>query len=641
LVFALAFTSACGVLDPSPTPTLILPDPQPVEQDEPTPPPTPTLEYTPTEALETSAETPTPALETPTQTPTPEQAALDTSPALGITPLGDWPMSNRDYDNARASLEASIGADTVGLLQEAWRFTVPGRVGTSPAFSNPVAHAGVVYIQDQDSNLYALDQESGDLRWEYRLDLPSTPPNGPGLGYGMVFIPAGDDQIHAVDMETGQLVWSRILVGAQGLHPPYLYGGLVLTGTSLPASGAGAADTDTTQIQDTDPATTAIIYALAQDTGEIVWQFEAAGTLWDNGETSRGAGVSYPPAIDGERGMAFWGTGSPAQIPAAAQFPEQAAELNLHASSILALELATGQLAWYGDLGPGDLFGQDARISPVLVEVLVEGQPRSLVIGAGRFGAVAALDRDSGEPVWRVTLGDSAAGVGETQDTGELNLLPGGFLSGVQSPMAAAGDTLYVAISTLQVAPPAAGEEPGQAQLSGAIDLSQAVGELAAVDAATGQLLWSRSFDSALIGGATVSGDLVFTVTYNGAIFALNRENGLVVWQAISAPEAHFLPAVVDDIILLPGSGSTNEFTSVVALRLGTQPTPIPFRTPTPTQTPTPLVEPTPFINTPTPDGQLPPPVEITPTPVNETPPVVPTPTPTEEDSPVIPTPEP
>jgi outer membrane protein assembly factor BamB len=611
LVLTMIFTAACGVMEPTPTPTLIMPNPTMAGNEQASP--TPELEASPTEPEFTATvETATPAVATPTQTATASQNIPGTGSPVFQAGDDEWPLANYDYRNSRANLNAAIRADSVIRLNEAWRFTLPvsgsGRVG----FSNPLVADGVVYLQDWTSSLFALDLETGVLLWEYRLDLPITSPNGPALGYGKVFIPAGGSEVHAVDIESGEALWVSTLLGARSLHQPYVYNGLVLTGSG----SAPAVESEGSQSQSV-PLTsdTSLIYALDQDSGEIVWQFDLAQITPDGTATASRPGVFAPPAVDEERGLGFWGIRAPASMPGL----EGSTAAGLHANSILAINLASGELVWHEILGPGDLFGPEARISPVLFEVEVEGEQHSLVAGAGSFGTLTALDRETGAAFW-----------GGGEDSADP--LPA-FLSGVHAPLAYANGVLYVPITSL----PASLSTQGQTDSAAAIDLTQASGELMAVDAASGRILWSRTFDSALTGGATITNDLVFTITNSGGVFALDRVSGLVIWQAITAPQAHLLPAVAGDTLLLPASGAANQAVSLVALRLGVARTPLPARTPTQTPTPTAQAgEETPviptatpedsFTPTATPDDLLPPPASITPTAEDELPVITPTP---------------
>ncbi len=55
-------------------------------------------------------------------------------------------------------------------------------------------------------------------------------------------------------------------------------------------------------------------------------------------------------------------------------------------------------------------------------------------------------------------------------------------------------------------------------------------GEVAAVDAASGDVLWSTPVPGDPLGGATVVNDLVFTALLDGTLLALRRDDGEIVW---------------------------------------------------------------------------------------------------------------
>ena len=74
-----------------------------------------------------------------------------------------------------------------------------------------------------------------------------------------------------------------------------------------------------------------------------------------------------------------------------------------------------------------------------------------------------------------------------------------------------------------------------------------------------------KHFDSLNVGGATVINDLVFTATFNGMIYALQRDTGRVAWQFEAPAGVNAWPAVAGDTIVWPcGTGSKP---SLIALR--------------------------------------------------------------------------
>src|SRR5690606_38857457 len=88
---------------------------------------------------------------------------------------------------------------------------------------------------------------------------------------------------------------------------------------------------------------------------------------------------------------------------------------NLYTNSMLALDAQTGELIWYNQVKPHDLFDLDFHISPVLTSAEIDGEMRSLAIGAGKLGRVVAIDRETGETVW-----DTAVGIHQNDELQEI-----------------------------------------------------------------------------------------------------------------------------------------------------------------------------------------------------------------------------
>ena len=132
--------------------------------------------------------------------------------------------------------------------------------------STPVVQGGVVYLQDLNSNVYALEQTTGKLKWKHRFDSPSIGPNGVSVGYGHVY-GATEKSVFALDPSTGALVWKKAI--APNIHvcinmAPQLYDDKVLIST-VPGSSvkhfyeAGAVG---------------IVWALDASTGKTIWKFD-------------------------------------------------------------------------------------------------------------------------------------------------------------------------------------------------------------------------------------------------------------------------------------------------------------------------------------------------------------------------------
>jgi outer membrane protein assembly factor BamB len=130
-----------------------------------------------------------------------------------------------------------------------------------------------------------------------------------------------------------------------------------------------------------------------------------------------------------------------------------------------------------------------------------------------------------------------------------------GVYGGVETPMAYAGGLVFAPVVNAPTTHSATGH--GAADGSSALvnasartSLGGATGELVALDAASGEVVWTAEFDSPLFGGATAVGDLVFTGTYAGEIVAVRQADGIEVWRYQTGGGINSWPAVQGDTIV-------------------------------------------------------------------------------------------
>ncbi len=124
------------------------------------------------------------------------------SPLLSSPSLG---LDSTVYVGSKDGKLHAISAD--GSLL--WMYTTDGPISSSPA----VSEEGNVYVGSQDGRLYALDQDGSEL-WRFETQGPSAVPTGsifasPAIGTdGTVYI-AGlyDPNLYALDPETGNVRW--------------------------------------------------------------------------------------------------------------------------------------------------------------------------------------------------------------------------------------------------------------------------------------------------------------------------------------------------------------------------------------------------------------------------------------------------
>jgi glucose dehydrogenase len=453
----------------------------------------------------------------------------------------DWPLPNLDYDNTRASFTTLIDSTTVSELQEAW--TLPFDRGGPFGYvtANPIIVGDTIYIQDMASNVFAVARNTGKVRWQHRIDIATVGPNGVGIGWGKIFVNHGDTAVVALDADSGQELWrfAPKLVSSEGIDiQPIAFGGSVFVST-VPASLRGSYL----------GGSRGVIHALDADNGAVRWSFDtvASDDFWGDPVNNGGGGAWYPPLIDFERGLCYWGIGNPSPWPGLTDHPSGSSRPgpNLYTSSLVALDLQSGDLRWYHQERAHDLFDWDFQNAPMRIRAGGKSTSPSsdLVIGSGKTGTVVALDAATGKLVWRTKVG--------RHENDELDVLPSepginvypGALGGVLTATAYADGVVYAPVVDLP------------SQYSGttfSADFADGRGALTALDVRDGHPLWSSPLPAPCYGAATVVNDLVFTSDANGRVYAFARDGGRELWH-YDAPGGINAPlAVAGDLLLIP-----------------------------------------------------------------------------------------
>ena len=475
-----------------------------------------------------------------------------------------WPLPNKDYSSTRSASGSIISSANVHLLKVAWSFPIPGSGKFGSAATNPLISDDIVYFQDLGSNIFALDLESGDLIWDHLFDSHAGGPNGLAIGWNKIFAPTSQIRFSALNKTTGDEIWR---VGLQrtenefiGIQPS-VYDGKVFLSTKTNYKGNA----------------TGMIYALDSETGGIKWKFNTVESedIWGNPEVNSGGGVWYPPSIDINRGITYWGIGNPAPWPGTAEFPNGTSRPgpNLYTDSVVALNVDDGKLIWYNQVKPHDLFDHDFHLSPIIATTTVNGQSRDIVIGGGKTGTVVAFDADSGDTLWETSVGihqnDNLEVIPPVTsydkpwgDPGEpIPVFPGHF-GGVETPMAYQDGIVYAPVVNL-----GAWTTP---EWSETFPFSEGTGELVAIDVNNGSILWTNKFDAMVFGAATIVNDLVFTSTIDGMIHAFDRFTGQELWAFQAPAGINAWPAVSRDTILFPtGVQLGPEPPALIAFQLG------------------------------------------------------------------------
>ena len=477
-------------------------------------------------------------------TATHTQSATTTNPKAA-RPSGSWPDPNADLANNRQAPGSVITAANVSSLQQAWTFRITGKAAagvysTGSLAMSPVVVNGVVYIQDLDANVYALDLATGRLRWEYPVNVPEIAgpgPNGVAVADGRVY----GESLHtafALNAATGKPIWvdRSLLNSGQGAFEiqPEAVGGRVYLASAY-GSGPGGG----------------ILLALNAATGAVLWKFSTIIGSDAAVQTNEvGAGGAWEPPLIGADGSVTFGTGNPYESPATAI--AHPARL-LYTDSAVNLDAATGKLRWYYQAVPNDFMDHDLQTSPIAASV----SGTSVVIDAGKMGYVYEINAKTGALLWKTPVGVHN---GNDNDgllamehkltlTAPVTIEPGD-LGGILSNPAVADGTVYVAT----IDEPVTYTSLTQV-LAASSPLTPPGGEIEALNLATGKVEWDTKVSELPLGAVTVSNDLVFSTLYDGELIALNRTTGAIVYRH-QLPTSTNAPIVVaGNTVIVPAGG--------------------------------------------------------------------------------------
>lgn len=456
------------------------------------------------------------------------------SPGASV-PSGSWPYPNGDLANTRDAAGAVITSANVSELKQAWSFTLTGKGATSvddegALTAAPIVVNGVVYIQDQESNVYALDFTTGKLRWEYRLNQPlkSGPgPNGVAVANGKVF-GASPTTVFALSATNGRPVWiDRHLLksgeGTFGIQPQVADGRVYLA--SQYGSGPGGG----------------VLLGLNASSGKLLWTFNTvSGPEKGVKALGLGAGGAWETPLVGTDGSVTFGIGNPYQTAGGGiKTPSK----TLYTDSDVNLSGATGKLNWYYQGVPDDFYDHDMQASPIATDV--NGVPA--VIGGGKVGYVYAMNAETGALIWKTPVGTHDGHDNDSLQALEhrsklkvpYTYLPGA-LGGMLSNMAVAGDSVYVATIDWPFRIKSLSTVNG-------VPVGKEAGEIEALSLSTGKVEWATKVSDLPLGAATVSGDLVFTTLWHGTLLALNSTTGAVVYR-------HQLPTSTNGPLVVAGN---------------------------------------------------------------------------------------
>ncbi|MCC7009987.1 MAG: PQQ-binding-like beta-propeller repeat protein [Acidobacteria bacterium] len=308
---------------------------------------------------------------------------------LAAPPTADFPLPGGNFGNQRYSTLRQITPANIGRLGGAWTVNVMDKTPGSLQ-GTPIVIDGVMYIPaEPGGGVMALDAATGSVKWKRRPEEGGgrSVSRGVAVGGGKVFASAGGSTLMALDAKDGSTLWKIAFAEAGAtLAPPIYHNGLVYIGIAGGESGVRS-----------------FFGAFDANTGKEAWRFflvpgpgERGNETWEGESWKRGgAPVWTHPALDPALGMVYVATGN--------AWPDFDGSVrggdNLFTASVVALDLETGAYKWHFQEVHHDVWDYDNVVSPVLADIMYQGQPRRILMHTGKTGLMYILDRVTGEPL--------------------------------------------------------------------------------------------------------------------------------------------------------------------------------------------------------------------------------------------------
>jgi quinohemoprotein ethanol dehydrogenase len=503
------------------------------------------------------------------------------SEELSAYPQINWLTNGGNLANQRYAPLDEINTSNVATLKGQW----VAHLGSGKEFkfsgeATPLVYDGVMYVISGADDVLALDAKTGDTIWEYRPQIDQNigtvccgwTSRGVAVGEGKVYVGLLDARMVALDQKTGKVEWeSEIAPVEKGYtitSAPLYYNGKVYTGIAGGEYG-----------------TRGRVTALDAESGRELWRFytipgpgEKGHETWPKDNKawmSGGAPVWQTPAVDPELGTLYFSTGNAS--------PDLDGSMregdNLYSSSIVAIDVETGQYKWHFQEVHHDIWDLDAPCPIVLFETELGGTTRKALGQAGKTGWLYLLDRTNGQPL--IGIDEKPVAQEPLQKTSSTQPYPRGDAFVPQTitnediqkdmpefegkyggiftpfweepvavrpspsgganwpPMSYSPDTEYMYIQgTNQYMTLTRSEEEfkeGDAyygSIFGPITNAPTRGTLTAIDVKTNKVAWQEQWDSQAYSGVlSTKGGLLFAGHNDGRLLAYDAKTGSRLWE--------------------------------------------------------------------------------------------------------------
>ncbi len=231
---------------------------------------------------------------------------------------------------------------------------------------------GTVYVGSFDNNLYALNADTGDVKWSYTAGAAID--NHPTVAGGTVYFGANDGSMYAVNAETGDEEWVFSTSGGYARSPP-----TIINGSAYFATSTGS------------------VYSVNTSTGTEEWSFATNGQYIQSSPTVVDGAVYIGSddhqlyRLNAETGTEEWSYTLGGEIESSPIVYNDSVYVGSLDSNVYAINAETGTEEW------SYTTGDSVRSSPTVVN-------DSLYIGSDDNN-LYALNAETGKDEWSYTTG--------------------------------------------------------------------------------------------------------------------------------------------------------------------------------------------------------------------------------------------
>ncbi len=478
----------------------------------------------------------------------------------------NWLQWRGNYEGWGYSPLDEITTENVKNLRPVWTFATGVTEGHQ---APPMVNDGVMYVSTPQNQVFALDAVTGNEIWRYLHEIPGDlfqlhPTNrGVGLYGDKVYMATVDARMVALDAKTGNVVWNSPIgdykAGYYATLSPLVAEGKVVVGVSGGEYGIRG-----------------YVIAFDSETGAEAWRThtvpgpgEPGHDTWKGDSWKTGGGSVWMQGnYDADAKLAYFGTGN-----GGPWIPEARPGDNLYTTSVIALDINTGEIKGHHQYHWNDAWDWDEVSAPVLMDFERDGRKVKGLVHAGRNGFIWSMERTDEGPINFVAAdkyvrqnaftsidpetGRPSYNESATPGLNRVVTFCPSLWGGKDWPMEAYSPRtglLYIPshenlCSELGGSGEIEDYEPGQLYIGIPIDVilsslriheSQdtskpvTIGKLQAWDMNTGKMVWATDFKDTPFWAPLLAtgGDLIFTGgTVDRKFRAMDARNGEILWE--------------------------------------------------------------------------------------------------------------